>query len=304
MTEKANLKARFNSVRHLTFKEIIRSTGRKKTDLFYVIDWTEIMNALSLSRPYRTDDYSIVVIKKGTLTIKQNIVEYVLSTGSVFTKGPRSIFQIINMSNDCEFKILGFTQNFLSASGIHKKHLEAFGFLSGRNGPHLVLGAAETANVWQLLMLLQQKSRTKGTELFYQETVQHAFSLLAFQIASLYNSEQDASAMRLTRKEYLTVQFLKILPDHFKEYRTVSYYADRLNLSPKHLSKCIKEVTGKTCGEIIDEMVIMEAKVLLDDPSFSIAQVADQLNFSDQFFFSKYFKSHTGSTPSSYRTSF
>ena len=81
-------------------------------------------------------------------------------------------------------------------------------------------------------------------------------------------------------------------------------YLCQLRMTPHHLSKTAKEITTKTCGELIDEMVIVEAKILLSDLSYSVAQVADQLNFSDQFFFSKFFKRHTGLSPKDYKSSF
>jgi len=65
----------------------------------------------------------------------------------------------------------------------------------------------------------------------------------------------------------------------------------------------VKKLTGKTAGKYIDDLVIVEAKNLLRDPSLTIAQIADLLYFSDQFFFSKFFKRYTGITPSDYRKS-
>jgi AraC family transcriptional activator of pobA len=105
----------------------------------------------------------------------------------------------------------------------------------------------------------------------------------------------------LTRKENILTTFMKSLTEHFKEERSVQFYADALFITPKHLTKTVKELTHKTCGEMIDEMVILEAKILLDDLALSVANVADQLQFSDQFFFSKFFKKHTGINPSKYK---
>ena len=82
----------------------------------------------------------------------------------------------------------------------------------------------------------------------------------------------------------------------------MAFYAGILHVTPKYLSKTVKEITGKTCGEMIDEMVVIEAKALLNDTSLTIGQVADELHFSDQFFFSKYFKKQTGISPFGYRT--
>ena len=100
-----------------------------------------------------------------------------------------------------------------------------------------------------------------------------------------------------SRKVYLAFQFLKLLREHIKEQRSVNFYANLLYVTPKHLSMCVKEITGKPCGELIDERVVAEAKALLYNQELTIAHVAEELNFSDQFFFSKYFKKCTGMSP-------
>ncbi len=107
----------------------------------------------------------------------------------------------------------------------------------------------------------------------------------------------------MTRKEDILSNFLKQLAAHFKEERSVQFYADALFITPKHLTKTVKELTTKTCGEFIDDMVIAEAKILLGDLSYSVGQVADHLHFSDQFFFSKFFKRRTGLSPREYKSS-
>ncbi len=83
--------------------------------------------------------------------------------------------------------------------------------------------------------------------------------------------------------------------------RSVQFYAGQMFVTPKYLTKITKDSTNKTVRQFIDEMVIAEAKIFLDTPSVSIANVADELNFSDQFFFSKFFKNHTGLSPSEYK---
>jgi len=76
---------------------------------------------------------------------------------------------------------------------------------------------------------------------------------------------------------------------------------ENLFITPKYFSQTVKEVTGKTAGYFIDEMIMLEAKVLLNNISLSIAQVADELHFNDQFSFSKFFKRVETITPSDYR---
>jgi AraC family transcriptional regulator, transcriptional activator of pobA len=123
-----------------------------------------------------------------------------------------------------------------------------------------------------------------------------------FELAATARKYRGSNNLKMTRKEEIMMSFLKLLPHHFKEERSVQYYASQLFVTPKHLTKTVKELTNKTCSEFIDEMVIIEAKVLLNDVSLSVANVADYLHFSDQFFFSKYFKNLTGLSPTQFRT--
>ena len=81
----------------------------------------------------------------------------------------------------------------------------------------------------------------------------------------------------------------------------MGFYARQLNITPKYLSSVVKEVSGKTAARWIDESVILEAKTLLKYSGMSIQEIAYSLNFSTQSFFGKYFKQHTGTSPSRYK---
>jgi AraC family transcriptional activator of pobA len=187
-------------------------------------------------------------------------------------------------------------------AGWHHKHIEAFEFFSSQNNPHLQLTPEETDGLWQLLLLLQKKKELQAVHSFRKEIIYQAFGLFMLETVALLKNNIDHSNLKLTRKEDLVMRFMKLLKEHFREERSVRYYADQLYISPKHLTKTVKEVTGKTGGELIDEMVVIEAKLLLDYLGHSIANVAESLHFSDQFSFSKYFKKQTGITPTAYRS--
>ncbi len=97
------------------------------------------------------------------------------------------------------------------------------------------------------------------------------------------------------------MKFNNLLNLHYKEERSVKYYANLLSITPKYLTEIVHEITGKPAGELIDEKVMQESKFLLSNPSFTIGQIADTLHFSDQSFFRKFFKRHLGISPSEYR---
>ena len=79
------------------------------------------------------------------------------------------------------------------------------------------------------------------------------------------------------------------------------HYADRLCISPKHMSMVVKKVSGRTASDWIDDYVILQAKQMLRSSSLTIQEVSRELNFSNQSFFGKYFKKHVGMSPSEYR---
>ena len=104
-----------------------------------------------------------------------------------------------------------------------------------------------------------------------------------------------------TRKEELAKQFILLVGTHFKESREVQFYADKLFVSRKHLTKVISDVLKKSPKTIISDAVILETKVLLKNPNFTISEVANLLNFSDLSIFNKFFKKITGLSPTEFK---
>ena len=103
------------------------------------------------------------------------------------------------------------------------------------------------------------------------------------------------------RAEEYFRQFTELLGEHYKHERSVGFYARQLCITPKYLTTLIKRISGKSVSEWIDNYVILEAKTLLKYSNMSVQEIAYYLNFPNQSFFGKYFKSHTGMTPSAYR---
>ena len=104
-----------------------------------------------------------------------------------------------------------------------------------------------------------------------------------------------------SRKELIFAEFTKQLLLHYRQERSVKFYADQLHITPKYLSALIKDISGRTAAEWIDSYVIIEAKNLLKFSNMNIQEIAYSLNFDTQSFFGKYFKQHTGYSPSQFK---
>ena len=125
--------------------------------------------------------------------------------------------------------------------------------------------------------------------------------VLFFNTLGIYSSRFKTPEHKSRREELLS-KFVALLEENFMRERSVSYYADRLYVTPKHLSAVLKEVSDKTAGEWIDQRVVVEAKLMLRSTGLNIQEISAKLNFANQSFFGKYFKHLTGMSPRDYRS--
>lgn len=88
---------------------------------------------------------------------------------------------------------------------------------------------------------------------------------------------------------------------NYKHERSVKWYSDRLCLTPKYLSEIVKQASGRTARQWLMAFVLIEIKSLLRNTDYSIKQIAQEMNFSSQSSFGKYFHHATGLTPKEYR---
>jgi YesN/AraC family two-component response regulator len=104
-----------------------------------------------------------------------------------------------------------------------------------------------------------------------------------------------------TFKNGIVERFMNLVREHYREERLIGFYADKLCITPKYLSKVVKEHTGRSAGEWIERHVILEARAMLQSSDMTIQQISASLNFPNQSFFGKYFKRATGLSPKQYR---
>ncbi|WP_430905854.1 helix-turn-helix domain-containing protein [Maribacter sp. 2-571] len=97
-------------------------------------------------------------------------------------------------------------------------------------------------------------------------------------------------------------QFKALAADNIKTHRTVQFYADTLFVTGKHLSALAKKHIGTTASQFLHDLLILEAKILLQNSNNTVSGIAYELNFPDPSTFGKYFKKYTGRTPAAYRT--
>jgi AraC-like DNA-binding protein len=131
------------------------------------------------------------------------------------------------------------------------------------------------------------------------ETLKHL--TLAFIYGTNFHDNLLLEDTMASPQQILANRFMELVRENFKHERQMLFYAEKLCLTPKYLSRKIREITGKSAADWVDDFVMIEAKALLKSTNMTVLQISDELNFPSQSFFGKYFKRYEGMSPKEYR---
>ncbi|MEG1617253.1 MAG: helix-turn-helix domain-containing protein [Bacteroidales bacterium] len=250
--------------------------------------------------PTRMDCVVFAICTRGSLEVGVNLEKLTLKKQQLGVIRPDQILQLIDISEDFEGRFLVMSRNFLEEAQIDFKSALTI-FFYFRDNPCTDLTDTEMEMILEYHSLLLKKMKLNDP-IFRKKIAQHLMRALFCEVNMLFAAHQSEQLIRKkNRKELLFEQFMKTVAQYYKKERSVSFYGDKMCLTPKYLSTTIKEISGKLAGEWIDEFVILEAKTLLKNSGKNIQEVAEELNFPNQSFFGKYFKQHTGMSPSQYK---
>lgn len=126
------------------------------------------------------------------------------------------------------------------------------------------------------------------------QSLSYAFVGLFFHRGAIYRRDRGTSAESLFRK------FIQLLKD-YPQGRTVQFYAEKLNITPKYFNTICKQVSGKTASTLINEEIVNAATLLLADLDLSIKQISSMLGFANQSHFGSFMRRETGVSPQSIR---
>ena len=247
------------------------------------------------SGPSKLEGLTIGLCLEGEGTFNINLQDFQLSSGGMVIALPSQF------SPDFKGIFFAVSKSLLETLPKVGNLLALFFYL--KDYPCFSLTPNEQRTVQEYHTFIRKRLRSKG-DLYRREVVLGLMQGFFFELCNIFNNHAPAvtaSVKSKSRKEYIFERFYETLVESYQSERSVKFYADQLCLTPKHLSGVVKEVSGKTVGEWIDEFVILEAKALLNSSSMNIQEIADRLSFANQSFFGKYFKHYTGMSPKEYR---
>ena len=282
--------------------------GDELSDDFFIADvhYRDFLDILKY--PCRLDGFMAIFCLSGELKAEINLKTYDIRENSVVINVPGNIGRVYHVDDDklgdLHFVAVAVSSDFLSSSKMDYVRMfnESIAVL---DNPCFVMHETERMIFTRYFELITELVKTDTQNL--KQVLSGIISSCLYYAGSIWQEKLkeaekpgEVSAQTMRAKLVLE-QFLKLVADYHSSERGMAFYADKLCLTPKYLSKVIKEISGKSGPEWIDSFVILEAKNMLKYSDMPIKEIVYKLNFPNSSVFYKYFKAHTGQTPSEYR---
>ena len=283
---------------NITKVEPNREQPRKKFDEDALLELAESIKQYGVLQPLLVQEKGeFLFCLQGGVQIYINQQKYALSAGSVILVFPGQITLYKDATEDLELTVFAFSSQFRHEI-FYSLPSDKVSFMREHNYSSFQ-GEEWDAVRNHYLELLHRKSADDGN-VYQRELIVYCCRMLFYEICN-----QSERLYRETKPNHLRWRlkdrFIALVIESFREQRSVDYYADKLCVTGRHLSKTIQQTVGCTAKEWIDDYVILELKVTLHSTALSIQEIANQFNFPDQSYLGRYFKHHTGMSPTAYR---
>ncbi|HAQ21708.1 MAG TPA: AraC family transcriptional regulator [Prolixibacteraceae bacterium] len=274
------------------------SSPERKSQQFQV----EVFDAnrhFSVKYPHRHDFFEVLFLLKGSGYHIIDGNKYEIKPACVFFMSPGQAHKL-ELSNDIEGFIFIFTADFYLLNRSNQDSLIEFPFFYTihQDNPPLFL---ENENDIQFLEILFRKSIAEANLArdFTIELLRSILNLILTTCAARYPMNENL--LNKGKGQILVKRFFHLVEENNQKNLSLSDYAGMIGITPNHLTQTVKILTGKTSSQIIRAKQLLEIKRLLVHTNLNVSEIANQLNFEDQSYFTKFFKRETGITPIQYR---
>ncbi len=245
--------------------------------------------------PYCLTEGRVLYVRSGHALARINLTENRVEAHQLRIVSPGAVIEFQEISPDFDITMLAFANSFME-NWQREKLLSAY--LQGTADVLLRLDETAEQRLEEVFTLMWNILQDNPSS---YESIQGMISVLFHQIEYFQNRGLSGEKKTSTRQEEVFDRFIRLLNKHAVNERNVSFYAENLFLTPRYLSTLIKETSGKTVMEWVNEAIVQEAKLMLCHTDKLVYQIADELNFPNASFFCKFFHRMTGKTPHGYR---
>lgn len=260
----------------------------------------------TLKYPIKFDGYILFFLQAGHFKIDFNLSTYEVHERSMLVTVPGNIIRIEAPDSEhiqqTRLIFVVFSKEFISE--LHLDFTKTFhDSLRLLNNPCITLDEEHLALAESYFNLARQIVNSSHHN--KRQLISGLLSSLSYLADEVWSEQIEHQDVSRTSDDARIVQiydnFISLVTQYHLSQRNMQFYADKLYLSPKYLSKIIKQASGRSGPEWIDAFVILEAKNMLRHSDISIKDIVYRLNFSSSSVFNKFFRLHTGMSPSDYR---
>lgn len=255
---------------------------------------------LSSKHPFIIDGVLFAICIGGTGRLKINFKEYELKRHSTITILPHFVTELLERSDDFVVEFLIFSTDFItqipkpSNFDISKNIIQ---------NPCIEV-SNEQAQILLDFHSFIVKQYQRVDHPFRTELAKRLLGSLLTEVGGIYSKLGSSSNnIASNHQEEIMYDFFKLLLEHHRTERSLSFYANKMCITPKYLSTVIKRTSGRTAFSWINDAIISSSKYMLKTSSMTILQISEELTFPNPSFFGRFFKKYTGMTPLQYRKS-
>jgi AraC family transcriptional activator of pobA len=247
--------------------------------------------------PHRHSFYHLVLFTDGGGSHTIDFESFSVKPGQIYFMVPGQVHSW-DFEGFIDGYIINFSSSFIQSFLLRSGYFDNFSFLNGNPNDEVIDLSAEQMpaiiTLFESIVAEVEKPAALGSDMV---------KLLMLQVFILI-SRSKGKGDTFGKQGYnqtLIRNFQKLIEQHYIDVKLPKDYAEMLYITPNHLNAVCKDVLGLPAGEVIRNRTLLEAKRLLTNPRLNISEIAFNLNFSDNSYFTKFFKKIEGITPEEFR---
>ena len=258
------------------------------------------MKNISKIPPVLADMFSFIVVEEGMAHYILNYKEYNVQKGDMLLFSPSMLVSLTGCTDDfrcmnlmCERSLF---EHMLSSNPAFQTYSYYF---CRADTPVVQLKQEMQTAILKCMEQIRLAIITRNT--YQKEIIQSLVYTCMLLVLEVIEERVSSLPVSLGRTERLFHDFMALVVAHYKREHYINFYASRLSVTTTYLSRIIRRQTGKTAAYFLGGMLYAEACRLLTRTDYTAQQIAEELNFSDQSAFGKFFKSKAGVSPHIFR---
>lgn len=250
----------------------------------------------NLKFPHRHSFWHLVYFTKGGGTHSIDFETYNVVPGQIYFMAPGQV-HTWNFEGKIDGYIINFPGQLMHSFFREGLYMEQFPFFRGFATECVIQLGDAGKDIERLLAQIVHEAESGAA----MSTEMICISLLSLFIRVMRELPTGVQKHVERHDQLLVYQFRKLVEQHYVQKHLPKEYAAMLHITPNHLNAVCRGVLGIQAGAVIRDRILLEAKRLLAGHDISVAEIAWQLNFSDNSYFTKFFKKYTGVTPEHFR---